>query len=147
MLFPADEDVPRLVAVHCTVKREIPGDDETIMYKPDLAMFLGGGCYDYQLIDRIGHSGRKLRQPIYHVIRDNFLNDGSPPNRCVRRLMRGKAPHAWAGNLLAMKVAGTGTFEKWVDMSMDDLPTVQAFYEWYPDEDGTCDSSVILEVR
>ncbi|KAG6333521.1 hypothetical protein ID866_5567 [Astraeus odoratus] len=99
---------------------------------PILSSLLGGGHYDALHVPYNGIGGPPLKQPYRLFIRDNFLNDGSPLNRIPKKLTNGRAPHGWAGNLLALKETHVGSGQ-WVDCTIeDDLPILTKYFEWYP---------------
>ncbi|KAH7914083.1 hypothetical protein BJ138DRAFT_1144596 [Hygrophoropsis aurantiaca] len=133
ILFPANETQPRLVSVKCTVEREIDDDDDTVIYHADFEPFLGKTSIGRQLITNIGYDGVELEHPISCYIRDNFLNDGSPLNQSIVKLMNGRAPHKWSGNVLAMKQVDLYS-GKLLKASMSDLPTIAEYFKWYPKE-------------
>ncbi|TFK46351.1 hypothetical protein OE88DRAFT_1667668 [Heliocybe sulcata] len=130
ILFPANEDAPRLVTVQCTVEHqnEVSDDDGAQVYRPGLQSFLGNGSYDGRLIDTFGMSGETIQKPLRLFTQ---VNDDLPLNQCVQKLMEGQAAHDWRGNLLVMKAPDINS-AKYVDTSMDDLPCIKAFFEWYP---------------
>ncbi|KIJ63324.1 hypothetical protein HYDPIDRAFT_53287, partial [Hydnomerulius pinastri MD-312] len=103
--FAAGESAPRIVTVPLEYA-EIPdrwGRRMELVKYPVLNALLGPGEHDGLPITRKGKDGKELKHPFRLFIRDNFLNDGSPPNRIPSNLTKGKAPHKWAGNLLALK--------------------------------------------
>ncbi|KIJ63322.1 hypothetical protein HYDPIDRAFT_113302 [Hydnomerulius pinastri MD-312] len=135
--FKAGENAPRLITV--TLESSFVSDmfsgEEQEVKMPILPPLLGPGSYkessyDALNITTMGQRGPALDQPFKLFIRDNFLNDGSPPNRIPALLTNGKAPHSWAGNLLALKETAPMS-DKWVNCTMDDLPTLVKYFQWY----------------
>ncbi|KIJ17052.1 hypothetical protein PAXINDRAFT_179798 [Paxillus involutus ATCC 200175] len=57
-----------------------------------LQPLLGDGDHDGLPITHQGKAGKELKHPFRLFIRDNFLNDGSPPNHIPANLTKGKAP-------------------------------------------------------
>ncbi|KII89345.1 hypothetical protein PLICRDRAFT_53802 [Plicaturopsis crispa FD-325 SS-3] len=125
LLLPVDEDEPRIVKIDCSVFRESPDSDKNIMYRMSLTPFLGGGFHARNYISSMGEDGPRLKNGhgISLFIRDNFLYDGSKPNRCVINITNGDAPHNWAGPAIALKQENPFS-ARYLDMTMDDLPAI-----------------------
>ncbi|KAB5594448.1 hypothetical protein CTheo_2079 [Ceratobasidium theobromae] len=70
--------------------------------------------------------GEPLRYPLRVFFRDNFLQDGSPPNLSVLNITHGGARHAWAGNIVVLKWAGARR-QGYQDMTMGDLHVIAAW--------------------
>jgi hypothetical protein len=131
--FAAGESSPRLITVpleynHIPDPYSLATD---VVKIPILQPLLGDGDHDGLPITHQGKAGKELKHPFRLFIRDNFLNDGSPPNHIPANLTKGKAPHKWAGNLLALKEESRGS-SQWKNCSMnEDLPNLVKFFEWY----------------
>ncbi|KAF8839879.1 hypothetical protein BDN67DRAFT_1069730 [Paxillus ammoniavirescens] len=131
--FAAGESSPRLITVtleynHIPDPYSLATD---VIKIPVLQPLLGDGDYDGLPITHQGKAGKELKRPFRLFIRDNFLNDKSPPNHIPANLTKGKAPHQWAGNLLALKEESRGS-SQWKNCSInEDLPNLVKFFEWY----------------
>ncbi|KII87087.1 hypothetical protein PLICRDRAFT_42722 [Plicaturopsis crispa FD-325 SS-3] len=125
ILLPVDAEEPRIVNVECKVSREIPDDDETILYHVDFKQFLGDGCHSRQYISTMGYGGPPLEKGhgISLFIRDNYLNDGSKLNRCIANVTDGSTPHTWAGPVLALKQESYYS-GRYIDASMADMRAI-----------------------
>jgi len=53
--------------------------------------------------DVIEHRPTHMKNMLQFYFRDNFMNDGSKLNECVRKITGGKAAHPWAGPILVLK--------------------------------------------
>ena len=79
----------------------------------------------------MNHNARRSKEPLDEkfefAFRDNFLNDGSKPNKCINNLTRGKAPHDWRGPIVVMKFQLQRYSEKYLDMTMEDTTQIIDF--------------------
>ncbi|KAF9228806.1 hypothetical protein BS17DRAFT_772540, partial [Gyrodon lividus] len=135
--FKAGESLPRLITVPLEssfVSGAFSVEQQEVKM-PVLPPLLGPGSYRERTYDALnisttGRMGPELEHPFKLFVRDNFLNDGSPPNRIPALLTNGKAPHRWAGNLLVLKETAPMS-DKWTNCTVDDLPTLVKYFEWY----------------
>ncbi|TDL14592.1 hypothetical protein BD410DRAFT_797085 [Rickenella mellea] len=129
ILFPAHEIKPRLVKVEHEANRD---EDFGFVFhstKPDDYI---PGSRDTRWILLDGPNGPPLRggMGIEVIFHDEFLTDGSPPNKSIISLTGGKMNHPWRGDILAVK--RTGDREKVVDISMkEDLPVLVKYFTSY----------------
>ena len=49
---------------------------------------------------------KQLDDTLMFYFRDNFFNDGSKENVCIKKLTNGKCPHGWRGPMLVTKQKG-----------------------------------------
>jgi len=107
ILFPTDEDIPRVVQLRFEVK-----SDEDMFGVPwhacdrsQIKEFLGDGLVDRRHIGRMEAGGAPIPGgcTLELVFRDDFISDGSRLNRSVQNLTGGDMGHNWRGNLLAYR--------------------------------------------
>ncbi|TFY60565.1 hypothetical protein EVJ58_g5058 [Rhodofomes roseus] len=132
ILFPVDEDMPRMVKVPCDVRHDDSDDylDPSffIMHHLDVREWFnlegetfvrsfdfGGGAVT-------GTTGYNLALRYDDCVSIN----GSPVNRCVQSLTRGMAPHSWGGNLLVVRCEKPLMYcDRYYNANMrEDLPRV-----------------------
>jgi len=115
ILFPADEDRPRIVQMGFEVKSDEDGG---------AGMSDTWHLYDMSYFERLLGDRMIGRSTIYHtkpggslipggytlelVYRDNYANDGSKLNRCIQNLTGGNTTHRFCGNVLALRRPGSG---------------------------------------
>jgi hypothetical protein len=120
ILFPPDEDRPRLIQLDCRARIDIstggplawqPLVQNVISDEHPSQVVLEQGVSSMSSFARFGaglkhHSqiaGDNLRFPIQLWSRATFLNDGSPINRSIYRLTKGQARYPWRGPFIALK--------------------------------------------
>lgn len=81
------------------------------MLVPVLDSYLGRGpayppAYSYMGVNPV--KGRTMENTLVISFRDNFFNDGSLPNKCIRTLLGNPAqmPHYWHGPVVVFKYQG-----------------------------------------
>ncbi|KLO16839.1 hypothetical protein SCHPADRAFT_822557 [Schizopora paradoxa] len=114
ILFPADEDRPRIVQMGFEVKSADDGGNGLT----DTWHLYDMSYFERLLGDRmVGRSTVYFQKPggapipdgytLELVYRDNYANDGSKVNRCVQNLTGGNTVHSFRGNLLALRRPGS----------------------------------------
>jgi hypothetical protein len=73
----------------------------------DYSKFLGEGSTDMRYYYGNPYKKRAYKDTLIIKFRDNFLSDGSKPNKCIQTITGGKAPRPWNGPVLVMKVKGS----------------------------------------
>jgi len=115
ILFPADEDRPRVVQMGFIVKSDEDGG---------AGMSDTWHLYDMSYFERLLGDKMIGRSPVYHkkpggvlipggytlelVYRDNYANDGSKSNRSIQNLTGGNSVHDFRGNVLGLRRPGSG---------------------------------------
>lgn len=106
---------------------------------PFLEKYLGRsfGALERMEFERNLVRKRDLPKVIEVWMRDNFLNDGSRPNRSIKNATKGAARHDWRGPLVVLKYVGLGGMYagngKYTDMDLRDFrDTADCFltYGW-----------------
>jgi hypothetical protein len=64
---------------------------------------------------------------------DDFLNDDSLENQCIKKITKNKNPHPWRGPMLVLKIRGNNwvPYQRYMDMSVKDMNDVVDFLLWY----------------
>lgn len=133
IFFEVGKDVPSVINVPLKINDDCDDFDIGVpeVRMPVLLPLLGDGCHDSVRISTDGMNGKPLKQHYILFIRDNFSNDGSPPNNIPKKLTKGRASYPWAGNLLALKETHFNS-GMWANCTIEeDLPTLIKFFEWY----------------
>ncbi|KAF7377394.1 MYND-type domain-containing protein [Mycena sanguinolenta] len=77
----------------------------------------------------MGYTGPPLGYTLFLVWNGNFFQDGSPLNRSIIKLTKGKAGHAWAGNLIACRVEEPiQLVARYQDAKAEDLTALAAYF-------------------
>lgn len=125
ILFPVDEDRPKLIQIDCRARI----DNSTggpLAWQPVVTGPLNDD-HPSQVVLEQGIAGDNLRFPIQLWSRGAFLNDGSPINQSIYRLTKGQARYPWKGPFIALKFSGTRR-QGYVDMSLNDLPALVSHF-------------------
>ncbi len=76
---------------------------------PDFKQFFGCAPYEmgksFMKVNSV-KGNRRLPNTLMFLYRDNFLNDGSVRNECIRKMVGAAPPHPWAGPVLVIKYKG-----------------------------------------
>ncbi|KAJ1565075.1 hypothetical protein HK096_004674, partial [Nowakowskiella sp. JEL0078] len=108
--------------------------------KPQLKQFtVSNKRIDFDMVfgkdPLIGHSYvegidvfNKSRKVLKVLYRDLFLNDGSPPNKCILHLTNKRAGHPWMGPVIAIRGDLDGNY---CDVESQDLTKLQKFFMQY----------------
>jgi hypothetical protein len=124
ILFPADEDRPRIIKVDCLAETQSSGP---CVWTPITYPHIGGAREPASLIITQGVGGASLRFPIQLHYRPDFDHDGSPVNKPIHRLSTGQSTIQWRGNVLALKFSGTRR-QGYTDITMNDLSSLVAYF-------------------
>ena len=133
ILFAANETKPRLVKIPWKL---IPGDenDPTGSYHEldtDIWFKQPETCVRNIYFNRWGINGPELGRSLCFIHDDNFMNNGSPLNRCIVNVTGGMAGHRWCGNILGLRMKGQSyDFYENVDME-EDLKPFMTYFEEY----------------
>lgn len=125
ILFPTDEDRPRLIQLDCRARIDT-STGGPLAWQP-LVQGVVSDEHPSQLVLEQGIAGDNLRFPIQLWSRGSYLNDGSPLNRSIYRLTKGQARYPWKGPFVALKFSGTRR-QGYVDMSLNDLPALVSHF-------------------
>ncbi|KAJ6482597.1 hypothetical protein C8R45DRAFT_830866 [Mycena sanguinolenta] len=130
LLLPWDSDTPRLVKIACEMYTTDLGKQHRL---PDFTSYSGrNGFSESATISTMGHNGPALGYTLWHFWNGNFLQDGSPLNRSVVKLTKGKADHAWAGNLIALRIEEpTHLVSRYQDAKAEDLTVLATYFVDY----------------
>ncbi|KAL4249353.1 MYND-type zinc finger protein samB [Abortiporus biennis] len=128
VLFPVDEDKPRLVQVEYTIEP----DDEyegTDVHELNLepwfnSLFCTIRPCPIEKTD--GFSGQLLDRTLHMKFNDDFMISGDPLNRCIQRSVPGGPGHEWCGNIMVFRVKEpTSMICQYYDATIDDIqPTL-----------------------
>lgn len=111
LLFPADEDRPRIVRVSCfaaprpTKETPITAQNRPCQWAPDVKPWLLEGNPSSVVLTQ-GLNGEPLRFPLHLFYIPDALAKGTPINRSIFKLTNGLAPRKWSGT-----VRGSISFE------------------------------------
>ncbi len=72
----------------------------------------------------------QLEDTIFFIYKDDFLSDGSQPNRCIQKATDHKNYHSWAGPLFVYK-ENSDSESKFSDIEMKDFSNVLTFLTNY----------------
>lgn len=130
ILFPADEEKPRYIWLHC--KWHSDEDGSSNQY-PETGPFLGLGLsmvpIQYNQVQK-----RNLSDTIYVCYRDTFLIDGSIPSKSVAAITATKPGqfHDWRGPIIVFGKVGLGIDPvKCKDIDMNDFRHVVDYFLSY----------------
>ena len=129
VLFPVDEDRPRLIKVDCLARPQVQGPTK---WTPLALPHVGGAREPGSVIITRGVGGAALRFPLHIFYRADFLVDGSPANRSINRLTGGQSTLEWKGNVIALRFYGTrrqGYVSYSVYLPLSNPPSL--YWTWY----------------
>ncbi|KAG9001513.1 hypothetical protein FRB94_006545 [Tulasnella sp. JGI-2019a] len=125
VLFPVNEDRPRIVRVPCHAQPQATGPT---IWTPLPQEQLNTEEITSMIITH-GIGGSALRFPLHLFYGTNSFGDGSPLNRVIQRMTAGKSTYPWAGNLLALKFSGSRR-QGYTDATYNDVaPLIASFLE------------------
>ncbi|KAL1724105.1 hypothetical protein EV715DRAFT_190478 [Schizophyllum commune] len=104
ILLPVNEDTPRMISVEFEWVQD--EDDAVPWHKLRYThLFSKGAFVRRQQIQTMGADGPALDDAkcLSLFYNDNFLQDGSRPNRCVSKVTNGKAPHPWSDPIIVLR--------------------------------------------
>ncbi|KAK0195028.1 hypothetical protein F5146DRAFT_1023939 [Armillaria mellea] len=88
-------------------------------------------------VGTFGANGPSLGRLLALYYDDQYLINGSPINRCIQNVTKCKAPHPWAGNVLALRSRGSRSLDWYNDAIIEeDLAPLVRFFEDYGKEDS-----------
>ena len=80
-------------------------------------------------------TNENLKDSLVFIFRDNFLNDGSSPNKCVENMMKGRNNYPWKGPVLVIKQKGIFPEDlcrnEFDDINSKDFKDVVDYFCWY----------------
>jgi len=89
-----------------------------------------------------------LKDTLVFTFRDDFLNDGSPPNMCIQKIYKGKNNYPWCGPVLVLKLKGLNVSNnEYTDMTPKDFEDVVDYFCWYGKSEESRFESTIEEVK
>ena len=94
VLFPCNEERPRIVRIKCTAQTQASGPT---IWTPMPQHELGDISNITSMIITHGIGGAPLRFPLHLFYGTNSFEDGSVPNKAIHRMTAGKATYPWAG--------------------------------------------------
>ncbi|KAG9008376.1 hypothetical protein FRB90_008933 [Tulasnella sp. 427] len=103
ILFPADEDLPRIISI------QVRGA-------------LGGVRLVSSMIMTTA-ADKRLRYPLQLFYGKESFSDDSPVNRSISKITSGKSFYKWAGNVLVLKFTGVRR-HGYIAPSPEDIETV-----------------------
>ncbi|KIO34110.1 hypothetical protein M407DRAFT_150790 [Tulasnella calospora MUT 4182] len=124
VLFPFNEERPRLVDVACLAQPQSSGPT---IWTPMPQDQLGGIQEITSMIITHGVGGAPLRFPLHLFYGTNSFGDGSPVNQVIARMTAGKSTYQWAGNIVALKFSGSRR-QGYTDATYNDVaPLIASF--------------------
>jgi hypothetical protein len=124
LLFPADEERPRLIKVDCLAHTQSTGP---CIWTPLAHPHIGGASEPASMVITNGVGGAPLRFPLHLFYRADFMMDGSRTNRAIYRLTGGRSVYEWRGNVLALKFYGSRR-QGYSDITLSDLGSLVAHF-------------------
>jgi len=101
------------------------------MMLPNTELYLGE-CTGNNYMQSNPFKETNLKDTLVFSYRDNFLNDGSPLNRCIQNIYMGKNDYPWRGPVLVFKMKGLEVaWNEYADMTTNDLEDVVDYFCWY----------------
>jgi hypothetical protein len=130
ILLPEDSEKPVLVQVPVNRITYCGSTFDNVDFKSLL------GNYDFRR-NVVGRNPYKKDRALKNVLevfhKDNFFNDGSKPNKLIKKITKNKSTHDWRGPLIVVKFKGLvlSADPVYIDASFDDLVDVVDFFRWY----------------
>ncbi|PBK71887.1 hypothetical protein ARMSODRAFT_910761 [Armillaria solidipes] len=137
ILFGVDEIKPRAIKLPWSYGPQVD-DDPRGWQLLEREPWLGGKdrCPYFFYVGTFGVNGPSLGRILALYYDENFLINGSPINRCIQNITKGKAAHPWAGNVLALRSKGLRSLDWYNDAIIEeDLAPLVRFFEDYGKED------------
>jgi MYND finger len=134
LFFPVERKRPELKWIKCT--QNIDDDDGEVWESPDCSL-LGDDKPSRGSLTMTKNTRRgiSLDHTIKIYIRDNFLADGSKPNKSILECTRGAVSHNWSGPCIAMRQPNTNVDPLvYVDITLADFRTVVDYFSAYADD-------------
>ena len=125
ILFPVDEDRPKLIQLDCRARVD-NSSGGPLAWQPMVNAVIQDE-HPTQIVLEQGIAGDNLRFPIQLWSRGTFVNDNSPLNQSIYRLTKAQARYPWKGPFIALKFSGTRR-QGYVDMSLNDLPALVSHF-------------------
>ncbi|KII89347.1 hypothetical protein PLICRDRAFT_109853 [Plicaturopsis crispa FD-325 SS-3] len=132
ILFPVDEDKPRMVTVEYWIE---PPDEEDVMpsksHRLNLKPWLGRT--ESVDLNRHGIEGPPIGRTLRLIWGDCHLKDGSKSNRSILRATKGLQVHNWAGNIMAFRAVEPYQYIAQVKDAVmeEDLEPIIAYFSEY----------------
>lgn len=133
VLFPYNEDRPRLVEVPCLAQPQSSGPT---IWTPMPQGQLGGVQEITSMIITHGVGGAPLRFPLHLFYGTNSFGDGSPVNQVIARMTAGRSTYQWAGNIVALKFSGSRR-QGYTDATYNDVAPLIASFLARPGEQSS----------
>ncbi|OJT11662.1 hypothetical protein TRAPUB_11804 [Trametes pubescens] len=126
LLFPTDEDAPRVIQTECRIDG-LPDDETHHINFPALLHTLAVTSQPVAPIEPAAEPGAS-RTRLYLAFDDCFAIDDAPPNRVARALTGGRAHTQWAGTLVGFRLREPAAeMTQFEDVGMADVPAFTAF--------------------
>lgn len=130
ILFNENSTVPELIKIPLSIKFEnmmLPATDK-YMGAPESHNYMQSNPF----------TKRNLKDTLVILFRDNFLNDGSLPNKCIQNLSKGINDYPWKGPVIVIKMKGLEVYQNiYEDMNVKDFKDVIDYFCWYGKEKGS----------
>ena len=125
ILFKQDSIVPELVKIPLDIKFEN-------MMLPNTEKYFGASAESHNYMQSNPFTQTNLKDTLVINFRDNFLHDGSLPNKGVQHLMKGRNDYPWRGPVIVIKMKGHEIFRNiYEDMNENDFKDVIDYFCWY----------------
>ncbi|SJL08217.1 uncharacterized protein ARMOST_11580 [Armillaria ostoyae] len=138
ILFGVDEIKPRAIKLPWSYGPQVDEDDPRGWQLLEREPWLGGKDRrpHFFYVGTFGVNGPSLGRILALYYDENFLINGSPINRCIQNITKGKAAHPWAGNVLALRSKGLHSLDWYNDAIIEeDLAPLVRLFEDYGKKD------------
>ena len=128
ILLKENSTVPELVKIPLNRKFE---EDYVVTMLPNTDMYFDD-ITSYFYMQRNLFTQTNLKDTLCIEYKDNFLNDGSLPNKCIQKLINTEYDCSWRGPILIIKMKGLRISEDiYDDMNEKDFKDVVDFFYSY----------------
>ncbi|KAI0783454.1 hypothetical protein C8Q75DRAFT_736789 [Abortiporus biennis] len=141
VLFPVDEDKPRLLDVEYTTRpsQSNPNVKEHLLY---LLPWFKGPRDDptpYTVYRANGFDGPPLGRTLQMFFNDNFMATKDPLNQCIQKIVPGGPGHDWCGHVLVLRAkepGPVGNCLQYYDATLEDVePMINCWKDYGRRED------------
>ncbi|KAL1759603.1 hypothetical protein FB107DRAFT_204652 [Schizophyllum commune] len=136
IMLHANEDAPRMITVDFEWFTEYDYKDQPYQIQAlKDRQYFGQVAHPKQYqVKNMGMRGSALppNRCLVVLYNDLFSCVDVPVNRCVKRLTRGKAPHAWGDNLIVLRQRPQDGYKYYASANLaEDIEVLRRFFEEY----------------
>ena len=130
LLLPEDNDKPRIVEIPLIYETD---EENKCLYLTTNTKSFVNDTSSYCIKFNPLKQYRILKDCLVIEYRDNFLFDGSYPNKAVRRITKNKVKHDWRGPILFTKIKGRDVENhfRYIDFELKDYNEIIDYLIWY----------------